>query len=83
MIVDFKEEPEIIETKDIYFAAALLALGGMYIETDKSDKRHMMFKLSVTNLREIESNWINSTLMVNAVLYKNALQQIKAIIHTD
>ena len=34
------------KTTDIYFAAALLALGAKLENTDKSDPRHMIFEVS-------------------------------------
>lgn len=35
-----------IETTDIYFAAALLALGSTLVSVDKSEPRHMKFVVS-------------------------------------
>lgn len=84
-------------TKDLYLAASYMALGAKYERTDKSDKRHMEFffspkplfetgTLSDTlkqDLDQIETDWVNGCVMVNAVQYKEALQRLKSIIHSD
>lgn len=92
------------QTSDIYFAAALMALGAKLESTDKTDPRHMIFKLSLTtpqfnseNLKSIgnvtysfpvfdmnyyEKEWVNGSLLINAVAFKNAIQQMKSVIHT-
>lgn len=87
-------------TKDIYLAAAWLALGARHERTDKTDTRHMEFFFSprpvfetgvlagtLTNmdaqdLDRIERDWVNGCVMVNAVQYKDALQRLKAVIHS-
>ena len=71
-------------TKDIYLAAAFITLGATYDGADKSDPRHMIFSFSGdgVDLDEIETQWVNSQLRVNAVHFKNALQQMKAIVHS-
>ena len=85
-------------TKDIYLAACFLTLGARHERTNKEDKRHMEFFFSPKPLFEtgalsgnseagqdldkIESDWVNGCVMVNAVQYKDALQRMKAIIHS-
>ena len=85
-------------TKDLYLAACYMALGAKYEKTDKTDKRHMAFHFSPKQLFHsgtlkdivydqdldgIETEWANGVVMVNAVQYKDALQRLKAIIHSD
>ena len=82
-------------TKDIYLAACWLALGAKLERTDKADRRHMEFHFSShefssqilngasLDLNKIETDWANGCVMVNAVQYKDALQRMKAVIHSD
>jgi hypothetical protein len=96
-ILNNKEKYKMTSTKDIYLAAAFLAVGAKHENTDKSDKRHMEFKFSAPvakfetgalkdipaiSLEQVESDWINGTLMVNAVAYKDAIQRLKGVIHS-
>lgn len=85
-------------TKDIYLAACWLALGARHERTDKTDARHMEFFFSPRplfetgvlsgtaidgqDLSKIEGDWVNGCVMVNAVQYKDALQRLKAVIHS-
>lgn len=85
-------------TKDIYLAAAWLSLGAKHDHTDKTDARHMEFFFSPKplfetgvlsgtavdgqDLEKIEGDWVNGCVMVNAVVYKEALQRLKAVIHS-
>lgn len=85
-------------TKDIYLAATWLALGARHERTDKTDERHMEFFFSPKplfetgvlsgtpvdgqDLEKIEGDWVNGCVMVNAVKYKDALQRLKAVIHS-
>lgn len=84
-------------TRDIYLAACWLALGAKLEKTDKKDPRHMEFlftpkkmgetgilaEISSLDLDKIEMDWANGCVMVNAVQYKEALQRMKAVIHSD
>lgn len=82
-------------TKDIYLAAALLALGAIYEGADRTDPKHMQFKFSprntqsdaipsvaVQNLDFIESQWVNKSLVINAVDYADAIKRMKSIVHS-
>lgn len=83
-------------TKDLYLAAAWLTLGAKHEKTDKTDSRHMIFYFSpkaigetgelkdipAMDLEKIEADWVNGCVMVNAVTYKEALQRLKAVIHS-
>jgi hypothetical protein len=84
-----------IETTDIYFTAALLALGFKLDSVDKSDIRHMKFfivpkefesenlpKVSLDGLEFYENEWANGTLVINAVAFKDAIQRMKSVIHS-
>lgn len=92
----------IITTSDIYFTAALIALGAKLDSVDKSDPRHMQFTVvrqgyefqsdnlpegsavasMQIDLEEYEKQWVNGTLIINAVAYKNSIQQMKSVIHS-
>lgn len=85
-------------TRDLYLAATWLSLGAKHEGTDKSDPRHMEFKfspkvlfetgilaetpVSVQDLEAIETAYVNGCVMVNAVTFKEALQRLKATIHS-
>lgn len=82
-------------TKDIYFAAALLALGAEYDSVDKTDSRHMEFyfiprssnsdvipSFPAQDLDAIETQWVNKTLVVNAVEYSEAIKRMKSVVHS-
>ena len=91
-----------ITTSDIYFTAALIALGSKLDGVDKSDPRHMQFTVirqgyefespnlpqgdavasMQIDLEEYEKQWVNGTLLINAVAFKNAIQQMKSMIHS-
>lgn len=85
-----------MKTKDIYLAAAMIALGAKHESTDKTDPRHMEFKFAAPtafqtgelakipapSLEQIESEWLNGTLMVNAIAFKDAIQRLKGIVHS-
>jgi hypothetical protein len=84
-------------TKDLYFAAALLALGAEYESADRTDPRHIEFYFSpkkvggnialsgaeivTQDLDFIESQWVNKTLVVNAIEYSDAIKRMKSIVH--
>lgn len=75
---------EQFSTKDIYLCSALIALGARYDSADRTDPRHIIFYL-IPNGLDIDSahtQWVNNELMVNAVSFKNALQQMKSVIHS-
>jgi hypothetical protein len=83
-------------TKDIYFAAALLALGAEYESADRTDPRHVEFyfsprkaktgalatlEIATQDLDAIEAQWVNKTLVVNAIEYSEAIKRMKSIVH--
>ena len=75
-----------IKTTDIYFAAALMAIGATLSRTDKSDFRHMRFCIQIPqtlNPEEVQAQWVNCTLMVNAATFRDSLQRLKAVIHSE
>ena len=76
---------ERFSTKDIYLAAAVIALGGKYSGADKSEPRHMVFKFEPVGVDydEIHTQWVNGDLRINAVNFKNAIQQMKSIVHSS
>ena len=74
-----------IRTKDIYLAAIYIALGVTYSHADKADPRHQefIFDGDPEEAERIRSAYINATLEVNAVRFKEALQRMKAEIHSN
>jgi hypothetical protein len=85
-------------TSDIYFAAALSALGAVLDDVDKSDSKHMKFTftprtaesfaaketaaIATQDLDFIEKQWVNETLILNAVRYAEALKRLKSVVHS-
>ena len=74
------------KTKDIYLAAIYIAVGGSYLYADKEDPRHQIFVFEPTDLvdyEKIKTDYINGSLMVNAVAFKESIQRMKAEIHSS
>ena len=84
-------------TKSLGIAAAWSALGATYEKSDRTDPKHIEFFFSprvastgalkelgipTQDLDKIESDWVNRTLVVNAVEFYDALQRLKTIIHS-
>jgi hypothetical protein len=71
-------------TSDIYYAAALLALGAKLEETDRTDPRHMQFYFSseTIDLEILEVKWANRELVVNAFDYSEAIKRMKSLVHS-
>lgn len=84
-------------TKSLGIAAAWSALGAKYEKSDRTDPKHIEFFFSprmaetgalkelnipTQDLDRIESDWVNRTLVVNAVEFYDALQRLKTIIHS-
>ena len=85
------------KTSDIYLAAALLSLGAKLENTNKDDPRHMEFEfsspsdfqtgalrdLTEKSLDDLESQWVNRTLSVNAFDFAEAIKRMKSIVHSS
>jgi hypothetical protein len=76
-----------IKTTDLYLGAAIIASGGLLLNTNRSDPRHIEFsfdspKESSLNLTDLLQQWASNTLMVSAVGYKEAIQRLKSLIHS-
>ena len=84
-------------TKTLGLAAAWASLGANYESVDRTDPKHQEFTFSpkvvstgelavltlpVQDLDFIESQWVNKTLVVNAVDYYDALVRLKSLIHS-
>ena len=68
-----------IPTKDIYFAAALLAMGAELDNVDRSDPQHVRFKfIRGVELKELESEWNNGKLFPG---YAEAIRRVKSMVH--
>lgn len=83
------------KTRDLYLAAAFLALGAEYVGADRTDSKNMEFifkpKMSsspnlpsypVQDLDKVEAEWINETLLINATAYSAAIKRMKSLVHT-
>lgn len=84
-------------TKDIYLAAAYLAIGAVLDDTIRDDPRHLRFVFdlsgampvatTIPDLLEqlkastIESLYTNGKLMVSASKYAESIRHLKSIIH--
>lgn len=77
-------KPQEFQTKDLYLAAAILALKVGTLETvDKHDKRHMKFLFSGLGLEAVQDRWTNRLVEVNAADYADAIRKMKSIIHSE
>lgn len=63
-----------IETTDIYFTAALLALGSKLESVDKSDPRHMKFTVAQV-VPEFKSDVLQTAMSVNMTSYQVGLEE--------
>jgi len=74
-----------MKTKDIYYAAIVIAMGGQYSHADKTDPRHQIFHF-IDNDRvdfdKVRSEYVMGSLMVNAAAFKESLQRMKSEIHS-
>ena len=70
-------------TSDIYLAAAFMSLGARLHDVNRDDPRHQRFTFESDELdfSDVESQWINQSLMVNGAHYKVALQNMKSVIY--
>lgn len=84
-----------MKTSDVYLSAALLALGYKLEKVDRKDPRHMVFEF-VGNIRtgnlgeviknsleDVETQWANRTLVVNAFDFAEAIKRMKSLIHSS
>ena len=84
-----------MKTSDVYLSAALLALGYKLEKVDRKDPRHMIFEfigqinsgvlgeLYKVSIDEIETQWANRTLTVNAFDFAEAIKRMKSLIHSQ
>lgn len=72
------------ETKDIGLAYALFSVGATHYDTDKSEPSRMIFYFGSNelDLSQVELEWSNATLLVNAVKMFDAMRRIKAVVHS-
>jgi hypothetical protein len=78
-----KPDSEILETKDIYFAAALHSLGYHFDSVDKTDLAHQQFKFIGKDLSSLEVQWINGTLIGNLSQFSDSIRRMKSLIHSS
>lgn len=76
------------ETTDIYFASALIAMGAKLENVDRTDLRHMVFTLSLSevaenNFNELEKDWLNRTGVMGAMYnMAEAIKRMKSVVHS-
>lgn len=68
-------------TADLYFAAVFKASGIPMIRTDREGRRiYFVFK-NVRELKVLQAAWVNSSAVVNAQDYAQAIKQLKGLCH--
>lgn len=88
-----------MKTSDVYLSAALLALGYKLESVDRKDPRHMVFEfvdvvdrskwsniqkaINTSNINDVEREWANRNLMVNAFDFAEAIKRMKSLIHSS
>ena len=84
-------------TKDIYLSALWMAMGAKFERVDRTDPRHQVFYFSESDvpapdgsrvlvgidLLDLEKQWVNKEIKVNAWEFKEAIQRMKSIIHSS
>lgn len=86
------------KTRDLYLAAAFLALGAKYEGSDRTDPKNMEFIFSPKKVGEstalsgldaatldldfIEAQWVNRSLPINAPDYADAIKRMKSLVHS-
>jgi hypothetical protein len=82
-VSDLLETDEVLETKDIYFAAALHSLEYHFDSVDKTDLAHQQFKFIGKKLSDLEVQWINGTLIGNLSQFADSIRRMKSLIHSS
>lgn len=79
-----EEEEKVTSSTDLYFVAALMALGATHSDTDKEDPRHQRFQLTSLTLDfpKIQLEWSNHTLQVPAYQFADAIRTLKSVVHS-
>jgi hypothetical protein len=88
-----------MKTSDVYLGAALLTLGFVLVNIDRSDPRHMIFSFSVPdpksnlgnvevekdkyNLEQVENQWANKHLIGNLFEMGESIKRMKSLIHSS
>lgn len=71
-------------TKDIYFAATLLAYGYLLTSVDKKEPKHMIFVFEdAEKIRPIERAYLNKEVRVEVSAFREALIRLKGIVHSS
>ena len=77
-------DEHVVSTKDIYLAAAYLAIGAVLDDVKKDDPRHLRFVFLCDNVElDVEDSYINGKLMVSASKYAESIRHLKSIIHAS
>lgn len=83
--IEYKETIMNYHTKMFYLAATMMSLGATHEKTDKSDPSHFVFHFSSDNINfpQVEKDFTNGTLMVNASRFSESIRNLKSIIHCN
>lgn len=68
-------------TSNIYLAAAYLANGAKVLDLDRSNPRHVRFRMRGSGLSDLEVGWTNGTLVGNLTNFAEAIRQVKALLY--
>ena len=68
------------QTKDLYFAAALLAAGEKLEGTTQQTGQTHWFFVETLRIQEIEIEWVNDDLEVPARAYAEAVKNLKNMV---
>lgn len=77
-------ELEVLRTSDLTLACTLLSLGHDIIGVDKSNIRRVTFIFKMTSDLEVllQNYWVKKVMVVPQD-FAQAIQNVKALIHTD
>jgi len=70
-----------LKTPDLYYAAYLLASGQELLGTERDGRRMLFCFADSDELEELKREWLNSTGLVAAQTYAQAIRSLKALVH--
>ena len=72
-----------MKTKDFYFAAVLMCKGAILEKIIRDDSKIVEFQFDIEEeeFDEIQLEWIQGSLMINAFRFKENIQKVKSLIY--